>query len=62
MDIKQIKQSELSSECFMVQIFGFDTCLTCEYKNTDECGGKEVRKSQVNSKGYDVPLKNQESI
>ena len=54
--VKTIKQSELTAECWLVQIWGSDVCKTCDVRNTSECGGKHIRKTKKNSKGYAVPL------
>jgi len=32
----------------MIQIFGLEACKTCEFKNTEECGGKEIIKKLKN--------------
>jgi hypothetical protein len=56
MEIKQIKQSNLTSECWSVQMWGLKECDTCEFKNTKECGGKKIRKTGKNSKGISVPV------
>jgi len=44
MKIKIVKQSDLTSECFSIQVWGIGSCETCEALNTDECGGQEIRK------------------
>lgn len=51
---KTIKQSDLSSECFMVQMFGTGQCETCGDKDADECGGKNIRQTGKNSIGKEV--------
>ena len=43
-NIKTMKQSELTSECWMIQMFGIEKCDNCDVLNTDECGGQEIRK------------------
>lgn len=55
---KTIKQSELSSECWNVQVWGLEYCKTCEYRNTKDCGGKKILKTKKNEKGIKIPLKN----
>lgn len=40
---KVIKQSDLTPGCWSIQMWGISACETCEYLNTDECGGKETR-------------------
>ena len=55
--IKYCVDWKLSSECWMVQFNGIKYCLDCEYKNTEECGGENIRLSGKNDKGIEVPLK-----
>jgi len=55
-ETRLIPQNHLTSECWMVQFKGLDACKTCEFKDTPECGGKEIRKKLMNVKGYKVPL------
>lgn len=38
-DTKQIDQSKMTSDCFLIQFDGLSACKTCEVKDTDECGG-----------------------
>ena len=57
MEIKTINQSHLSSECWLIQFSGLKACKTCEAKNTDECGGKNIIKTGKNELGFNVPLK-----
>ena len=47
-EIKTMKQSDLNSECWLIQMWGIKSCETCEALNTDECGGKEIRKKLLN--------------
>lgn len=37
-----VEQSKLTSDCFFVQVFGLSRCEVCEFRDTDECGGKEI--------------------
>lgn len=53
---KSIPQAHLSSECWSVQFHGLGYCKTCELRDTPECGGKKIRETRKNSKGYEVPL------
>ena len=39
---KQVGQTTLTGDCFMIQINGLDECKSCEFKDTDECGGGET--------------------
>lgn len=38
-NIKQIDQSILTSDCWLVQFNGLVACENCEFKDTEECGG-----------------------
>jgi hypothetical protein len=40
----------------MVQFQGLKACEGCPYKDTVECGGKNIRKKLMNELGYRVPL------
>ena len=42
--VKTIDQSKLTSDCWLIQIYGIEACKTCEVRGTDECGGKEILK------------------
>jgi len=53
---RQIKTSELTSECWGVQMWGLEKCNNCEFKDTDECGGQNIRKTGMNVKGFTVPI------
>lgn len=53
---REIKQSELTCECWSIQCWGLDACKNCEFKDSEECGGKEVRKKLMNKLGHKVPL------
>ncbi len=56
-EIKKINQKELTSECWSIQIWGMDYCDICPYKDTEDCGGENIRKTGKNELGYEVPLK-----
>lgn len=43
-DSKEVDQSSLTSDCFMVQFNGLTACETCKYKNKSDCGGGETLK------------------
>jgi hypothetical protein len=47
---------KLTSECWLIQFEGLSACEHCQFKNTKECGGKEIRKRLLNKKGQKVPL------
>jgi len=53
----KIRQKNLSSECWMVQIQGLGACKNCPYRGTTECGGKNILKTMKNIKGRRVPLR-----
>lgn len=55
-EVKFIKQSDLTAECWLVQAFGRDRCKTCEVYGTEECGGQEILKTGRNKKGKAIPL------
>jgi len=43
-DQKQVDQSTLTSDCFVIQIEGPSACTTCEYLNKPRlCGGMKIR-------------------
>ncbi len=54
--VKTVKQSDMSAECWSVQIWGKEHCKTCEFLNTRNCGGKKIRKTNMNEKGLQIPL------
>lgn len=43
-DSKEISSSNITSDCWPIQFYGLDACKKCEYKNTKECGGKNIIK------------------
>lgn len=49
-------QNKMTSECLMVQFNGLLQCNTCEQKNKKDCGGKHIRKTGKNEKGFNVPV------
>jgi len=51
-----IQQADLTSECWSVQVWGFDACEKCELKGTDDCGGKEMCETGQNEKGLNIPI------
>jgi len=51
-----VKQDNLSAECWIVQLFGLANCKTCEYRDTPECGGQQIRTTGKNELGHNVPL------
>jgi hypothetical protein len=53
---RTVNQGRLSSECWSVQFSGLEACNTCEQKNKKGCGGKQIRKTGKNEKGFSVPV------
>lgn len=53
---RMVRQENLTAECWTVQVWGLGTCEECEAKDTDECGGQEIRKTGKNEKGMEVPV------
>jgi len=51
MKTKVIRQKDLSAECWLVQFSGTDYCNFCEYKDTKDCGGKNILKTGKNENG-----------
>ena len=54
--VRSIPQSQLTSECWLVQFSGLDRCDKCEFKNTNKCGGQSIRESGCNELGFKVPI------
>ena len=52
---KEVLQRELTGECWGIQFDGLKACETCEFLNTDNCGGKNIRKTLQNAKGFPIP-------
>lgn len=55
--VTQVPQSKMTGECWPVQFWGFSACDSCEFKDTDVCGGLDIRKTGKNSKGHKVPIR-----
>ena len=45
-----VNQAELTSDCWLIQVWGIEACENCEVKDTDECGGKAILKRIANKK------------
>lgn len=41
---KQVDQSKLTADCWIVQFNGIEACNECEYRDTKDCGGGETLK------------------
>lgn len=46
---KEIDQSQLTSDCWTIQINGLSACNKCRFLNTPDCGGKKIRKQLLKS-------------
>jgi hypothetical protein len=50
-NMKEFNQSDLTSDCWNIQIWGLDTCNKCESKGKKSCGGgatlKKLQKEAV---------------
>ena len=47
---KEIKQSELNSDCWLIQFNGLKACQKCDLKNTKDCGGGNTLKNLLKTK------------
>lgn len=56
MKIIEFDQNKLSSECWSVQFQGLEACENCSLRDTNECGGRLIRRFGVNKKGYKIPI------
>ena len=50
-------QDKLTAECWMIQIQGLTACAECQYRDTPECGGKELRRKMLAGKAKPVGRK-----
>jgi hypothetical protein len=46
----EVDQSQLTSECWLIQIQGLKACQKCEFLNKNGCGGKKIRKHLLGKK------------
>ena len=46
----------LTKECHDIQLWGKKVCKDCLLKNNRRCGGKQIKKTGKNSKGFVVPV------
>lgn len=44
MRTKRIRQKDLTSDCWSVQVWGLPYCRSCDYLATEDCGGYDIRK------------------
>ena len=56
MKCKIIQQKTLTTECWSVQIWGLSYCDKCEFKDTNQCGGKRIRETGKNRIGYYIGI------
>ena len=56
MKSRTIHQSNLTSECWLVQVWGLEFCENCQFKDTEECGGKDIRSTGKNALNKKVPI------
>lgn len=61
MKAKLIRQSDLTSECWTIQMWGIEACKDCEALNTKECGGARIREQIARRKYPTNGLPNQET-
>ena len=54
--VRKVAQNEMTAECWGVQLIGLEECMKCQFKNTKDCGGKKIRKTGKNEKGFKIPL------
>lgn len=56
MKCKVISQKMLSTECWFVQVWGTEACNDCDYRGTDNCGGRHILRTGKNKLGHEIPL------
>ena len=56
MKVLNIKQSQLTGECWQIQFFGLAACKKCVYKGTKTCNGLGIILSGKNKRGVKVPI------
>ena len=55
-EARAIPQAQLSAECWEIQFRGVKACEQCPALGSLDCGGKNIRKTGKNEKGFTVPL------
>jgi len=53
---RSVRQADMTGECWIVQFRGVEACASCEYRDTEDCGGVNIRRTGKNAKGFAVPL------
>ena len=43
-DTVEVDQGQLTSDCWLIQFNGLQSCTDCDVKDTDECGGGDTLK------------------
>lgn len=56
MNVRIVKNENLTRECWSIQFCGIGYCKTCEHLGKRSCGGKNIRKTFKNEKGVKVPI------
>ena len=46
-ETKTIDQSNLTSDCWLIQFNGLEACKNCKVKNTPDCGGGKILKTLI---------------
>jgi hypothetical protein len=46
----------MTSECWLVQVWGVSECPKCPEYGKEDCGGKKIIETGKNELGYLVPL------
>lgn len=58
----KVDMRSLTNECWDIQFRGREACDKCDLLNTKDCGGKKIRETGFNSKGYKVPCGVEENV
>lgn len=49
-EVKEIDQSSLTSDCWLIQFSGLSACESCECRNTEDCGGGQTLAKMLEEK------------
>lgn len=52
----EIRQDQITSECWNVQFWGLQACERCKDRDTERCKGKDIRRQGKNALGFIVPI------
>lgn len=62
--VRMVRQSDLTADCWLIQLFGVEQCDTCDVRGTPDCGGGETAKrlwaEHGRCQGCGFPLNNGE--